>query len=85
MTVSVQLCGMLACRHGRVCGANTSDGCCGFLLLRSLTAVIFPSLSLSLCVFRCPNEFTGDRCQNYVMASFYSMSLSSSSNSTASC
>ncbi|NXS07658.1 NRG1 protein, partial [Neodrepanis coruscans] len=21
---------------------------------------------------RCPNEFTGDRCQNYVMASFYS-------------
>ncbi|NXF08950.1 NRG1 protein, partial [Smithornis capensis] len=23
---------------------------------------------------RCPNEFTGDRCQNYVMASFYSTS-----------
>nr|7MN5_H Chain H, Isoform 6 of Pro-neuregulin-1, membrane-bound isoform [Homo sapiens]7MN6_H Chain H, Isoform 6 of Pro-neuregulin-1, membrane-bound isoform [Homo sapiens]7MN8_H Chain H, Isoform 6 of Pro-neuregulin-1, membrane-bound isoform [Homo sapiens] len=20
---------------------------------------------------KCPNEFTGDRCQNYVMASFY--------------
>uniref|UniRef100_A0A8C4NY46 EGF-like domain-containing protein n=1 Tax=Dicentrarchus labrax TaxID=13489 RepID=A0A8C4NY46_DICLA len=25
---------------------------------------------------KCPNEFTGDRCQNYVMASFYSMSIS---------
>ncbi|XP_074809750.1 pro-neuregulin-1, membrane-bound isoform isoform X15 [Natator depressus] len=25
---------------------------------------------------RCPNEFTGDRCQNYVMASFYSTSTS---------
>uniref|UniRef100_A0A671TPN3 Neuregulin 1 n=1 Tax=Sparus aurata TaxID=8175 RepID=A0A671TPN3_SPAAU len=24
---------------------------------------------------KCPNEFTGDRCQNYVMASFYSMSI----------
>ncbi|NXE26318.1 NRG1 protein, partial [Ardeotis kori] len=24
---------------------------------------------------RCPNEFTGDRCQNYVMASFYSTHL----------
>ncbi|KAM5174789.1 pro-neuregulin-1, membrane-bound isoform 13-T13 [Callospermophilus lateralis] len=23
---------------------------------------------------KCPNEFTGDRCQNYVMASFYSTS-----------
>lgn len=43
-------------------------------------------LLLSLCVLRCPNEFTGDRCQNYVMASFYSTSLSSSSsNSAASC
>uniref|UniRef100_A0A3B4AES8 EGF-like domain-containing protein n=1 Tax=Periophthalmus magnuspinnatus TaxID=409849 RepID=A0A3B4AES8_9GOBI len=26
---------------------------------------------------KCPNEFTGDRCQNYVMASFYSMLFSS--------
>ncbi|XP_065803114.1 pro-neuregulin-1, membrane-bound isoform isoform X10 [Muntiacus reevesi] len=25
---------------------------------------------------KCPNEFTGDRCQNYVMASFYSTSTS---------
>uniref|UniRef100_A0A665TPI1 Neuregulin 1 n=1 Tax=Echeneis naucrates TaxID=173247 RepID=A0A665TPI1_ECHNA len=24
---------------------------------------------------KCPNEFTGDRCQNYVMASFYSIGL----------
>uniref|UniRef100_A0A3Q3AXF2 EGF-like domain-containing protein n=1 Tax=Kryptolebias marmoratus TaxID=37003 RepID=A0A3Q3AXF2_KRYMA len=24
---------------------------------------------------KCPNEFTGERCQTYVMASFYSMSL----------
>ncbi|XP_041107657.1 pro-neuregulin-1, membrane-bound isoform-like isoform X5 [Polyodon spathula] len=28
-----------------------------------------PSKTKYLC--RCPNEFTGDRCQNYVMASFY--------------
>uniref|UniRef100_A0A8C7K845 Neuregulin 2a n=1 Tax=Oncorhynchus kisutch TaxID=8019 RepID=A0A8C7K845_ONCKI len=27
---------------------------------------------------KCPNDFTGDRCQNYVMASFYRMSISSS-------
>ncbi|XP_031731608.1 pro-neuregulin-1, membrane-bound isoform isoform X5 [Anarrhichthys ocellatus] len=28
-----------------------------------------PGTTKFLC--RCPNEFTGDRCQNYVMASFY--------------
>uniref|UniRef100_A0A8C2ZVG5 Neuregulin 2a n=1 Tax=Cyclopterus lumpus TaxID=8103 RepID=A0A8C2ZVG5_CYCLU len=27
---------------------------------------------------KCPNDFTGDRCQTYVMASFYRMSISSS-------
>ncbi|KAG8130402.1 hypothetical protein E2320_016934 [Naja naja] len=27
--------------------------------------------SLDHDVLKCPNEFTGDRCQNYVMASFY--------------
>src|SRR4029434_7448096 len=36
------------------------------------------SVSFSLVLFcsplRCPNEFTGDRCQTYVMASFYSTS-----------
>ncbi|XP_028274489.1 pro-neuregulin-1, membrane-bound isoform isoform X2 [Parambassis ranga] len=30
---------------------------------------IMPGSTKFLC--RCPNEFTGDRCQNYVMASFY--------------
>uniref|UniRef100_A0A8D3CPW4 EGF-like domain-containing protein n=1 Tax=Scophthalmus maximus TaxID=52904 RepID=A0A8D3CPW4_SCOMX len=34
---------------------------------------------------KCPNEFTGDRCQNYVMASFYSMSISSSVCWTRAC
>ncbi|XP_035628680.1 pro-neuregulin-1, membrane-bound isoform-like isoform X1 [Oncorhynchus keta] len=33
------------------------------------TLDITPGRSKFLC--RCPNEFTGDRCQNYVMASFY--------------
>lgn len=28
-------------------------------------------------LFRCTNDFTGDRCQTYVMASFYRMSISS--------
>lgn len=38
-----------------------------------------PSLSLALFLsIRCPNDFTGDRCQTYVMASFYRMSISSS-------
>lgn len=39
------------------------------------------SFSLSSALFlsiRCPNDFTGDRCQTYVMASFYRMSISSS-------
>ncbi|XP_062269209.1 pro-neuregulin-1, membrane-bound isoform [Platichthys flesus] len=33
------------------------------------TLEITPGSTKFLC--RCPNEFTGDRCQNYVMASFY--------------
>ncbi|XP_068430899.1 pro-neuregulin-1, membrane-bound isoform isoform X2 [Clinocottus analis] len=33
------------------------------------TLEIMPGTTKFLC--RCPNEFTGDRCQNYVMASFY--------------
>ncbi|XP_034565732.1 pro-neuregulin-1, membrane-bound isoform [Notolabrus celidotus] len=33
------------------------------------TLKITPGSTKFLC--RCPNEFTGDRCQNYVMASFY--------------
>ncbi|KAG5834391.1 hypothetical protein ANANG_G00261020 [Anguilla anguilla] len=33
------------------------------------TLEIKPGELKNLC--RCPNEFTGDRCQNYVMASFY--------------
>ncbi|XP_034047503.1 pro-neuregulin-1, membrane-bound isoform isoform X2 [Thalassophryne amazonica] len=33
------------------------------------TLEIMPGSTKFLC--RCPNEFTGDRCQNYVMASFY--------------
>lgn len=38
-----------------------------------------PSLSVALFLsIRCPNDFTGDRCQTYVMASFYRMSISSS-------
>ncbi|GAA6227213.1 pro-neuregulin-1, membrane-bound isoform-like isoform X5 [Lates japonicus] len=40
------------------------------------TLEIMPGSTKFLC--RCPNEFTGDRCQNYVMASFYSMSIYSS-------
>lgn len=48
-----------------------------------LSSIYSPLLFFSLfffyhCFFvsslRCPNEFTGDRCQNYVMASFYSTS-----------
>ncbi|XP_026996930.1 pro-neuregulin-1, membrane-bound isoform isoform X12 [Tachysurus fulvidraco] len=34
-----------------------------------LTVNVTPNSTKHLC--RCPNEFTGDRCQNYVMASFY--------------
>lgn len=51
---------------------------------RTFSSVYSPLLFFSLfffyhCFFfvsslRCPNEFTGDRCQNYVMASFYSTS-----------
>lgn len=38
-----------------------------------------PSISVALFLsIRCPNDFTGDRCQTYVMASFYRMSTSSS-------
>uniref|UniRef100_A0A667XX06 Neuregulin 1 n=1 Tax=Myripristis murdjan TaxID=586833 RepID=A0A667XX06_9TELE len=33
------------------------------------TLEVVPGSTKFLC--RCPNEFTGDRCQNYVMASFY--------------
>ncbi|KTG02741.1 hypothetical protein cypCar_00024660 [Cyprinus carpio] len=33
------------------------------------TLEVTPGTIRRLC--RCPNEFTGDRCQNYVMASFY--------------
>ncbi|XP_062340667.1 pro-neuregulin-1, membrane-bound isoform isoform X10 [Osmerus eperlanus] len=33
------------------------------------TLEVIPGSTKFLC--RCPNEFTGDRCQNYVMASFY--------------
>ncbi|XP_054613167.1 pro-neuregulin-1, membrane-bound isoform isoform X2 [Dunckerocampus dactyliophorus] len=33
------------------------------------TLELIPGSTKFLC--RCPNEFTGDRCQNYVMASFY--------------
>uniref|UniRef100_A0A8C7TJJ1 Pro-neuregulin-1, membrane-bound isoform n=1 Tax=Oncorhynchus mykiss TaxID=8022 RepID=A0A8C7TJJ1_ONCMY len=33
------------------------------------TLEVTPGSTKFLC--RCPNEFTGDRCQNYVMASFY--------------
>lgn len=42
-----------------------------FLSLFSFLWFLFPSI-------RCPNDFTGDRCQTYVMASFYRMSISSS-------
>ncbi|KAK1800524.1 hypothetical protein P4O66_005743 [Electrophorus voltai] len=38
------------------------------------TLEVTPKSIKRLC--RCPNEFTGDRCQNYVMASFYSTSVS---------
>ncbi|XP_026797609.1 pro-neuregulin-1, membrane-bound isoform isoform X12 [Pangasianodon hypophthalmus] len=34
-----------------------------------LTVNVTPNSTKHLC--RCPNEFTGDRCQTYVMASFY--------------
>ncbi|KAM8827505.1 pro-neuregulin-1, membrane-bound isoform 11-T11 [Spinachia spinachia] len=37
------------------------------------TLEITPGSTKFLC--RCPNEFTGDRCQNYVMASFYTEEL----------
>ncbi|XP_023268372.1 pro-neuregulin-1, membrane-bound isoform-like isoform X3 [Seriola lalandi dorsalis] len=37
------------------------------------TLEIMPGSTKFLC--RCPNEFTGDRCQNYVMASFYTEEL----------
>ncbi|XP_060751827.1 pro-neuregulin-1, membrane-bound isoform isoform X7 [Tachysurus vachellii] len=38
-----------------------------------LTVNVTPNSTKHLC--RCPNEFTGDRCQNYVMASFYTEEL----------
>lgn len=73
------------CRR-KVCGrtlwSNTSDDCCGLLLpLHALT----PPPLLSPSGSRCPNEFTGDRCQNYVMASFYSTSVSSSDRLFSDC
>ncbi|XP_077478144.1 pro-neuregulin-1, membrane-bound isoform isoform X2 [Stigmatopora argus] len=37
------------------------------------TLEIMPGSTKFLC--RCPNEFTGDRCQSYVMASFYTEEL----------
>uniref|UniRef100_A0A673I3E5 Pro-neuregulin-1, membrane-bound isoform-like n=1 Tax=Sinocyclocheilus rhinocerous TaxID=307959 RepID=A0A673I3E5_9TELE len=43
---------------------------------KCFTLEVTPGNIRRLC--RCPNEFTGDRCQNYVMASFYSTSISSS-------
>uniref|UniRef100_A0A8C3AYQ7 EGF-like domain-containing protein n=1 Tax=Cyclopterus lumpus TaxID=8103 RepID=A0A8C3AYQ7_CYCLU len=36
---------------------------------KCFTLEILPGTTKFLC--RCPNEFTGDRCQKYVMASFY--------------
>lgn len=35
---------------------------------------VFSTIVFFVSSLRCPNEFTGDRCQNYVMASFYSTS-----------
>lgn len=46
----------------------------GYPLTSSLSSLF--SLWLFCFPLRCPNEFTGDRCQNYVMASFYSTSIS---------
>ncbi|TRY81241.1 hypothetical protein DNTS_000538, partial [Danionella cerebrum] len=36
---------------------------------KCFTLEVTPGIIRRLC--RCPNEFTGDRCQHYVMASFY--------------
>ena len=47
---------------------------CSPLLLFSLFFFFYHCFFVSS--LRCPNEFTGDRCQNYVMASFYSTSTS---------
>lgn len=45
--------------------------------LFSFFAFLLSSLSLVFSLsIRCPNDFTGDRCQTYVMASFYRMSFS---------
>ncbi|XP_034403579.1 pro-neuregulin-1, membrane-bound isoform isoform X2 [Cyclopterus lumpus] len=40
---------------------------------KCFTLEILPGTTKFLC--RCPNEFTGDRCQKYVMASFYTEEL----------
>ncbi len=43
----------------------------------SLSFLPSPSVGLFPSI-RCPNDYTGDRCQTSVMAGFYSMSISSS-------
>lgn len=50
-----------------------------FLHVSPLSITLLPLLLWLLFLsIRCPNDFTGDRCQTYVMASFYRMSISSS-------
>ncbi|XP_034996752.2 pro-neuregulin-1, membrane-bound isoform isoform X5 [Zootoca vivipara] len=52
--------------HLTKCGVNKKDFCVNGGECFMVTDLPNPRY---LC--RCPNEFTGDRCQNYVMASFY--------------
>ncbi len=70
---SGDVCEMLSGQHWRQACVRGTSGCQTHFLSSSLF-----SLWLLSSPLRCPNEFTGDRCQNYVMASFYSTSISSS-------
>ncbi|KAM9518990.1 pro-neuregulin-1, membrane-bound isoform 3-T3 [Salvelinus alpinus] len=53
--------------HVTACSDNEKNYCVNGG--ECFTLEVTPGSTKFLC--RCPNEFTGDRCQNYVMASFY--------------
>ncbi|XP_077777724.1 pro-neuregulin-1, membrane-bound isoform isoform X1 [Podarcis muralis] len=52
--------------HLTKCGVNKKDFC-----VNGGECFMVKDLPNPRYLCRCPNEFTGDRCQNYVMASFY--------------
>lgn len=70
---SGDVCETFSGQHWRQACVWGTFGCQTHFLSSSLFSLWLLSFPL-----RCPSEFTGDRCQNYVMASFYSTSISSS-------